>query len=185
MLVYGVWLFLWGENWKAPKFCVFLFKEKKKYTALPVVTPELRAHVSPGLFESESENSFLLCWAKLNWGQNTLELIVESAALKCEMMLRSAENNFNSWVQAEVQLMHTFRVHTVCVLQCLGGGGDDEALPTDAVQGNDTALCSQLFWLSASQSELWKPLRPVQAAVFHTAGENYFLRTVAPKLLAC
>lgn len=30
-----------------------------------------------------------------------------------------------------------------------------------------------------------KPLRAVQTAVFFTAEENYFFRTVVPKLLAC
>lgn len=65
---------------------------------------------------------------------------MESAALKCEMMLQSAENSpFNSWVQ----LMQIRGVHTVRALQCLGGGGDDDA--HDAVQGSDTALCSRLL----------------------------------------
>lgn len=57
---------------------------------------------------------------------------MESAALKCEMMLQSAENSpFNSWVQ----VMQIRRVHTVRALQCLGGGGDDDVLPMTQFRG--------------------------------------------------
>lgn len=115
VLVCGVWLFLWEENAilktnkrrkkslfleveKHSKFCMF-FLEKKRIQPCLFWPPRPLLPVSPGLFGWGNRNSLLLSWAKLNWSQNTSELIVESASLKHEMMLQSAQNNhFNSWM---------------------------------------------------------------------------------------